>query len=165
LLFLLDANVLIDANRDYYALDRVPEFWRWLLQLARNGSVKMPLETFEELTAGQDRNDPLKAWAHRHRRALLLGEDVHEGILARVLEVYGPRLTEEEQRKMSRDPFLIAYALANPSSRTVVTTEVSRPSKRRANRHIPDVCRDLGVRCLNTFALVRELNFRTSEHQ
>ena len=27
LLYLLDANVLIDAHRDYYPLGRVPEFW------------------------------------------------------------------------------------------------------------------------------------------
>ena len=29
-LYLLDANVLIDANRDYYPIHRVPEFWDWL---------------------------------------------------------------------------------------------------------------------------------------
>jgi len=31
LLYLLDANVLIAANRDYYPLGRVPEFWDWLV--------------------------------------------------------------------------------------------------------------------------------------
>ena len=30
LLYLLDANVLITANRDYYSVKRVPEFWAWL---------------------------------------------------------------------------------------------------------------------------------------
>ena len=32
-LYLLDANVLIDANRDYYPVARVPEFWDWLLEM------------------------------------------------------------------------------------------------------------------------------------
>ncbi|MBT3884724.1 MAG: DUF4411 family protein, partial [Rhodospirillaceae bacterium] len=27
---LLDANVFISAQRDYYPLDRVPEYWEWL---------------------------------------------------------------------------------------------------------------------------------------
>lgn len=31
MLYLLDANVIIDANRDYYPLERVPEFWAWLV--------------------------------------------------------------------------------------------------------------------------------------
>ena len=29
-LFLIDANVLIRAHEDYYPIDRVPQFWRWL---------------------------------------------------------------------------------------------------------------------------------------
>jgi hypothetical protein len=27
MLYLLDANALIDAHRDYYRIGRVPEFW------------------------------------------------------------------------------------------------------------------------------------------
>jgi len=34
-LYLLDACVLIDANRDYYPIARVPEFWEWLLEMGR----------------------------------------------------------------------------------------------------------------------------------
>ena len=44
MLFLLDTNVLIDANRDYYALDRVPEFWDWLVHFGTEGQVKMYLD-------------------------------------------------------------------------------------------------------------------------
>lgn len=29
-LYLLDANILIDANRDYYPVEAVPEYWAWL---------------------------------------------------------------------------------------------------------------------------------------
>ena len=59
------------------------------------------------------------------------------------------------------DPFLIAYALSNPSQRVVVTTEHSKPKKKRANRHIPDVCRDLNVHCCNTYEFIVALNFTT----
>ena len=30
-LYLMDANVLIRAHADYYPLDRLPQFWAWLL--------------------------------------------------------------------------------------------------------------------------------------
>ena len=40
LLYLLDANVLIDADRDYYPIDRVPEFWNWLAVMAELGQIR-----------------------------------------------------------------------------------------------------------------------------
>ena len=41
-LYLLDANVLIDAQRDYYPFEMVPEFWDWLVHMARQGTIKVP---------------------------------------------------------------------------------------------------------------------------
>ena len=41
-LYLLDANVFSDANRDYYPIERVPEFWEWLAEMGRLGRVKVP---------------------------------------------------------------------------------------------------------------------------
>ena len=56
MLYLLDANVLIDANRDYYPIARVPEFWDWLLEMGRLGRIKIPLEIYEEvITPGLQR--------------------------------------------------------------------------------------------------------------
>lgn len=51
-MFILDANVLINANRLYYPVDRVPEFWEWLQHHGEQGNLKMPLEIFEEVPAG-----------------------------------------------------------------------------------------------------------------
>lgn len=45
--YLLDANVLIDANRDYYPLGRVPEFWDWLRHQGHLGNAAVPFEIFE----------------------------------------------------------------------------------------------------------------------
>jgi len=55
---------------------------------------------------------------------------------------------------------LIGYALVNPSEITVVTKEVSAPSKQRANRRVPDVCKYFGIRAINDFDFYRELNFK-----
>ena len=49
MLYLLDANVLIDANRDYYSMTRVPEFWEWLVHRGTEDDVKIPLEVYEEI--------------------------------------------------------------------------------------------------------------------
>jgi hypothetical protein len=71
--------------------------------------------------------------------AILLDEAVEPNLVADVINNgYAPDLTDDETLQIGRDPFLIAYALASPANRCVVTTEVSAPSKRRQNRRIPD---------------------------
>ena len=161
MLYLLDANVLIDASRDYYPLERVPEFWEWLENAGENGNVKIPVEVYEEIRDGKDE---LANWAKQDQisTALLFQEEVDVSLVSYATDRgYASDLTDDEVVKIGRDPFLIAYALKNKESRCVVTTEVSKPKKQRANRHLPDVCRDLGVACCNTFEFVRALNFST----
>ena len=160
MLYLLDANVLIAANRDYYPLGRVPEFWDWLLDRATRQQTKISVEVYEEALAGAE--DDLTRWLRENRDTLLLDENVDEGLVAQVTEVgYAPDLSDEEVERVGRDPFLIAHALGEPAQRVVVTTEHSKPRKQRANRHIPDVCRDLGVRCCNTYEFIEALDFTT----
>ncbi len=160
MLYLLDENVLIDAQRDYYPIDRVPQFWELLVQKGFLGQVKVPQEVYERLTDHQD--DPLAEWLKGNKGALLLDEALPSGLVARVVEQgYANDLTDDELEKMGNDPFLVAYALVAPNHRRVVTTEHSKPNRKRANRHIPDVCGGLGVRCIDTFELVRALDFRT----
>ena len=159
MLYLLDANVLIDANWDYYPIARVPEFWSWIAYLGEQAQTKIPQEIYEELIDGKD---PLSNWLKDHKQLMLLSEPVRPDLIERVMrEGYAEDLTDEEITKMGRDPFLVAYALVAPAQRFVVTTEVSRPKRIRANRHIPDICRDLGVYCYNTFEFLRRLDFST----
>ena len=83
--------------------------------------------------------------------------------MRRVIEQgYAPDLNEAELEKLGRDPFLIAYALKDPTHRWIVTTEVSKPSKERANRKVPDVAKGFGITPLDPFQFTRELDFTTS---
>jgi hypothetical protein len=160
--YLLDANVLIDAARDYYPFDMVPEFWDWLLHHASIGDVKVPIEVYEEISDGKD---DVALWLRRSdvKTVLLLDEAVDSALVATtVSDGYASDLTDDEIGQVGRDPFLIAYARAEPGQRCVVTTESSRPSRIRQNRHIPDVCRTFGVPTCNTFDFTRRLSFRTS---
>ena len=161
MLCLLDTNVLIDANRDYYPIRRVPEFWNWLEHQGSLGAIKIPKEVHEEVMVG---DDELTTWSKQPetRRALLLNEEAEPILVTQAVhEGYAEDLTEDEQERFGVDPFLIAHALRAPSQRCIVTTEVSKPSKQRANRHLPDAAKALGIRTCTTFALVRELDFST----
>jgi Domain of unknown function (DUF4411) len=163
-LFLLDANVLITANSTYYPLDQVPEFWSWVHHQAESNRLKIPREIMEEIKAGRKDDDPLLDWIciPEIESALLLDELVDVALVQHVVSTgYAADLSDDEVEKIGRDPFLIAYALADPAERTVVTTEVPRPSAQRANRKIPDVCQNLGAISCGPFALNKALGFRT----
>lgn len=161
MLYLLDANVLIDANRDYYPISRVPEFWEWLVSVGEHGLVKIPIEVYEEIKEG---TDEVAMWAKddQVRDALLFNEEcVQELVASTIDEGYAPDLSDDEVEKIGRDPFLIAYALVDSTERCIVTTEVSKPKRERANRHLPDVCDQFGVSHCNTFEFIRNLDFKT----
>lgn len=168
MLYLLDANTLIDAKRDYYPLDRVPEFWKWLVYHGEQGSLKIPVEVYEEFSDTKDQNghkDELATWAEQPevRDALLFEEEAEQDLVARIIyEGYVANPTDDQIVKIGRDPFLISYALKDLDNRCIVTTEVSKPSKQGANRKIPDVCKDFKIRCINNFKMLRELNFSTN---
>lgn len=159
MLYLLDANVLITAERDYYGFEQVPQFWDWLVDMGKAGHIKLPYEIHKEIADG--RGD-LKDWIVQAevKDALILDEEADQGIVNDVLEQgYGENLTDSEIEKIGRDPFLVAYALAQPD-RCVVSKEVSSPKKQRANRKVPDVCADVGAKIMKDFDLYKALGFK-----
>lgn len=168
MLYLLDANTLIDAKRDYYPIDRIPEFWEWIVYYGNQGDIKIPIEVYEEFSDTRDKDgkkDALAEWAEKIevKESLLFKEEAEQDLVARI--TYGGYVahpTDEELKKIGRDPFLISYALKDIENRCIVTTESSKPSRNGANRHIPDVCNDFHIRCINNFQMIREMNFSTN---
>lgn len=62
-LFVLDANVFIEAAQRYYAFDLVPKFWESITEHAANGRVQSIDRVKQELDRGKD---TLKEWASEH---------------------------------------------------------------------------------------------------
>ncbi|TPV93792.1 MAG: DUF4411 family protein [Myxococcales bacterium FL481] len=167
MLYLVDASTLISAKNSYYPLDRVPEFWDWLVHNGSVGTLKIPIETYEEFqdkAPPSGKKDDLALWADlgHVREALLLDEEIIRDHVTRITyDGYVKNPTDEDLEKMGRDPLLISYALRDTTNRCIVTNEISKPRRKHANRHIPDVCADFGIRCINIFALIQKLNFST----
>lgn len=161
MLYLLDANVLIRAHEDYYPIERVPQFWDWLVAVAEAGHAKMPFEIHSEIAISKG---PLKDWvcSAEVKKKLILDEEISPTLLNKVLhDGYAPDLDDSELEEIGQDPFLVAYGLAS-ADRVIVTKEISKPSKKRANRKVPDVCNSVGVRWMKDFEFFRALNFTTT---
>lgn len=165
MLYLLDASVLITANNSYYPVDCVPEYWEWLLHMSQAGHIKMPLEIFEEVKDGpkDEEKDLLFSWIQQEesKNSLILHEAVNIDHVRLVVGTgYADDLTDYEVEQIGRDPFLVAYAMIG-EERCVVTTEISKPARKRQNKHLPDVCKTVGIHCCDPFELSRKLGFRT----
>ncbi len=111
------------------------------------------------------REDELVIWSKRAevKKALLLKESAEQDLVSRI--TYGgylPNPTDDEIKKMGNDPFLLSYALGDLENRCVVTTEISKRSIKGAGAKIPDVCEKFDIRCINSFQLIRELDFKTN---
>src|SRR5271154_3559732 len=151
---------MIRAHEDYYPIDRIPQFWDWLASLGEAGTAKVPYEIYGEIAVS---SGPLHDWLTDATisKIMVLDEKIDPVNLNTVLKVgYAPDLNDSEIEEIGQDPFLIGYALADITGFTVVTKEVSAPSKQRANRRVLDVCRTFGIRSINDFDFYRELNFK-----
>ncbi len=161
MLHLLDADTLITGERDAYPIDRFPVLWDWIVHQGTANRIKVAREQFDEITTGKGM---LADWLKlgEVKAALLFDEEVDPALVARVVyEGYAPDLTAAEIQRIGQDPFMIAHALRHPKQRRVVTFEVSKPSKKRANRKVPDACQAVGVTSCNLYRLIKDLDFST----
>jgi hypothetical protein len=96
LLFLLDKNVLIRAHEDDYPIDRVPQFWEWIIEVSIAGHVKIPFEIHGKIAIS---NGPLKDWICDCdvKSAIILEEEVDSNLVDKVPNGgYGGDLTDSD---------------------------------------------------------------------
>ncbi len=165
-LYLLDANVLIEANADYYPPARIPQFWLWLARRAKQGIVKMPVAILDEITPNNS-DEPFTGWLSQNRNDLQFNELTTNAMLNHVYhEGYGFNQNSDpvQLEILQNDAVLVSYGLIDTEARKVVTMEKRQTPQDTlplpTNRKIPLVCRLLGIPCITTFDLIRELDFR-----
>jgi hypothetical protein len=79
---------------------------------------------------------------------------------AQMIQGQFPGLLDQKAEYEEADAYVIA--LARTREGTVVTQETSATEKRNPKRthYIPDVCRDLGIPCINLLGLMRREGWR-----
>lgn len=160
--FLLDANVFIEAAKRYYAFDIAPAFWQKLEELAGQGRVRSVDWVQKELMKG---NDQLAQWA-RNNFAGGFPPTSDADVIAEYRAVMGWVNSQGQFSPAAKaefaqgaDGWLIAYAKAKTC--VVATDERLNPGIRRRVPN-PNVCHAFGIRCVDTFTMLRELGVRFS---
>jgi hypothetical protein len=144
--YLLDANVLMEPHRHYYAFDLCPGYWDFLDQAFAAGRIRSIQAV---LTECQENADALSAWASA-RPAFFPPQTAATAIgMSRVSRWVMAHANYTPAAKAAflgdADAILIAEALGG--GHTVVTYETREPN-RQVKVKIPDVCDALHVPCL-----------------
>ena len=138
--FVLDANVFIEAARRYYAFDLAPAFWEKLVHYATNGRIESIDRVKLELDRGKDE---LAKWAggpFAHAFACTGDQDIIDAYRDVIKWVNGQSQflsVAKAEFASGADGWLVAYAKVK--SRLVVTHEVVAADARR-RVPIPNVC-------------------------
>jgi predicted nucleic acid-binding protein len=151
-MYLLDANVFIQAKNLHYGFDFCPGFWDWIDRSNHDAKVFSITKVFDELRAG---GDELAEWAQPRRERLFLAPDEQVIDSLRVLSRWANAGRYEQTGVatflQAADYYLVAHAHAHDM--TVVTHE--RPSDSRRRIKIPDACVGMGVEFMSTSTLLR----------
>lgn len=159
--YVLDSNFFIQAHRSTYPIDVAEGFWLKLKVLADSGVLVSIDKVRNEL---YDKNDALEAWCKANLPVDFFKDS--SAVMTEYATVVGwapTRIPPYMQGALNdfmdadrADAFLVAYALADSSNRTLVTQEVNSPNKINIIK-IPDCCDEVDVRHLNTIEMFRDI--------
>jgi hypothetical protein len=160
--YVLDANVFIQAARDYYAFDLAPAFWNALVDHASNGRLLSIDRVKDEIELGKDElanwvASSFNAWFASTNEADVLGSYAVAMMWAQAEPQYSDAAKAEFADTKNADAWLIAYAQAKGG--VIVTLEQPNLTVQR-RIPIPNVCKALGIPYLDSFAMLRALGVR-----
>lgn len=155
--YLLDANTFIEAKNRYYGMEICPAYWEWLKKAYADGEIFSISLVKDELSNG---NDGLSDWVKDNPEIFMgIADEATQKAYIRVIETAAaiPDLRPEAMPEFLSvaDSWIIAKALVTGS--VIVTHEAYNPAAKKRIL-IPNICELLGVKYLNTFEMLSELD-------
>ena len=162
LIYILDANVFMEAARRYYAFDIAPTFWQALVEHAENGQLLSIDRVKKEIDRGKDM---LTDWANSEFNQWFISTDDPNVIdsysqiitWAQRQDQFNDSAKEEFYKVDNADPWVVAFSMAK---RCIVVTHEQFDSNVRVRIPIPNVCQAFGVEYIDTFLMLRDLGVR-----
>lgn len=152
MVYIIDANVFIQAKNTYYGMDFCPAFWDWILKRNSDGIVASTSDISTELQEGKDR---LSQWSTQLDYNFFLepDEDVYLASKRIVdwVQVQSYKTRAIDEFLDGADHMIVSHALVRQAS--VVTHEKSSNSRKKVK--IPDVCIAFGVECILPYEMLR----------
>ena len=157
----LDSNTFIEAKKGPYAFDLAPGFWNLIENQFDARVIACPLRVFDEISDGDDDDDPL-IWAravHGTKLAFLTPCEAAQEKFTEIADwVQGRYPSNQAAHFLSKaDPWVIAQAAVHRGTVVTMETLVNDASQKPK---VPNVCNHFGVPHMHPYALLRVLNMR-----
>jgi hypothetical protein len=151
-MYSFDTNVFMDWQARYYPVDVFVSLVAKVEELIAAGqcfAVDLVKEEIDSVGTPE-----LRAWV-KTQPDLFVVLDPQVQVEAANIESRYPDLMDPKSLYQSADAYVVA--LAKVRGGVVVSQETSAAEKKSAKRthYIPDVCRDLGIPCINLLGLMR----------
>ena len=152
--YCLDANVLIQAWQKYYNPKFCPDYWKILIELGKSGKIFIPEMVYEEIIRTED---DLSKWLKGSKIPI---NKINEPVTIHIRKILGdyPQLVDNTKARSLADPWVIAHALHENA--TVVTKEEKVTALNSYKIKIPNVCDNIGIRWINDFEFIGELDIK-----
>lgn len=146
-----DTNIYMDWQARHYPTDVFESLIVRIDELIGEGRCISPALVHEELDAVG--TGELSAWADERKSIWVPNAEILAGALA--IQSRFPGFLDPKAEYEEADAYVIA--LAQQRDGIVVTSETPAAEKRKPKRElfVPDVCRELGVPCINLLGLMR----------
>lgn len=151
----LDTGFFIEGWRKYYSPDFCDGYWEIIDSLAQKGIVFMTPEVLKELLKI---DDEISQWI-KDRKYFVKEIDDRVQECLRIIYKTNPlhhNLVNDVKNRSIADPWVIAHAMAEDA--TVVTKEDFYTGHNNKKIKIPNVCENMGVRWMDDFGFIREMN-------
>jgi len=155
IIYCLDANVIIEAWQKYYSPTFCPDYWELLNDFGQNNKMFIPESVYEEIIRT---DDDLSIWL---KKSNIPVHKINESVTKCLQTIYSKNpvhkfLVDNTKARSLADPWIIAHAINEKA--TVVTKEEKVTALNSKRIKIPNVCDNMGIRWINDFQLIEELN-------
>ena len=150
-IYVVDTNVFMDWQARHYPTDVFASLLELVDQLIEAGRLIAPALVLEEI--GAVGTSELIEWASERDRIWIPNEQALAGAVA--IQSRFPGLLDPKAEYEEADAYVIATA--QKVDGIVVTSETPAAEKRKPKRElfVPDVCREMGIPCINLLGLMR----------
>ncbi len=153
--YCLDANVLIQAWQKYYSPKFCTDYWEILNEFGEKSIIFLPEAVYDEIIRT---DDSLSVWLKNSKIPI---QNINEPVTRCLQNIYANDpshkfLVDNTKARSLADPWVVAHAISENA--TVVTKEEKVTALNSSKIKIPNVCDNMGVRWINDFQMIEELN-------
>lgn len=157
MIYCLDANIFVQGWTKYYSPNFCKGYWEVLDNLAQKQVIFATKKVKDEI---EKKEDDLNEWIKTRGYFF---RDIDSEVTKCLRLIYNKdkkheRLVDSLKGRSEADPWVIAHAMA--LNAVVVTKEEKNTNPNSDKIKIPNVCENMGIRCINDFEFIKDVNIQ-----